>query len=184
MQAAEVARLTHPKSASPTLALKRAVRPRAPKQVGRIVEANAAPATRTEARPELQNAPPPSRFPDLDLSVAVPAGFAEPSFTSRETATHAMASAVRHFGFLRDIRLGTWRRCCSTRSLSYRQISLFVQIFLQIHEFGLVFAFLNSYSGSGACTAVCRTNDMVHGAGRGQPHNDEGFHQLLWFHTW
>lgn len=103
MQAAEVAKLTHPKSASPTLALKRAVRPRAPKQVSRIVEANAAPATRTEARPELQSAPPPSRFPDLDMPVAVPAGFADPNFTSRETATHAMATAVRNFGFLGDM---------------------------------------------------------------------------------
>eukprot|EP00884_Botryococcus_braunii_P003689 jgi/Botrbrau1/13320/Bobra.0315s0017.1 len=94
MQASEVGKFAQGISSGRALAAKPAAVQGRARRLRRRVQALAAPATRTEARGDLQTQPPPSRFPDVDLSVAVPAGFADQAVPVREATAHASGAAV------------------------------------------------------------------------------------------
>lgn len=94
MQVSEVGKLGQGMNSSRAVLVKHAAVQRKSKRLRTTVQALAAPATRAESRGDLQTAPPPSRFPDVELSVAVPAGFAEQAVPSREATAHATAVVV------------------------------------------------------------------------------------------
>jgi hypothetical protein len=163
------------------------------------VEALAFPVTRTKDR--LQSPPPPARFPDVDLSTAMPSPLSDQPVVARDATAQASISGVSVLQMLlliaRSSKLTgvggfvsyslpvvadllvtpcsfkTWLEVFEMRLLGFLLGGCFAT------ESVLLFVLL-LITDTGSCY---RADDLVYGTGRELSYPYEGDDQLLWLHV-